>query len=176
MACAVLATDPSLRGDVAGAQLHLDAETEWRRAQVKNACRLLQKAGEKSAMALDMVKRLVSVLRKHQIQGVEELASAASTTLPRSEHQQPPQQQKPQKQQPVFLSDESDMAQAADADSLDPAGKVQQKEEATAPTWGYDAMRPHELTGIWNDFLGTNPTNEGWEQLFTDLDYLSYAM
>lgn len=167
MACAVLATDPSLRGG-------FDAEIESRRAQVENACRLLQKAGEKSAMALDMLKRLVSVLRKHRVQGLEVLASAA-TTVPRTEQKQQPQ---PQPQPPPPLPPPQQMAppdtmQANDPYPLAFAGE---RAEATPPTWGYDTMGPLGLTGIWNDFWGTNPTNDGWGQLFADLDYFSYGM
>lgn len=162
MACAVLATDPSLRGG-------FDAETESRRAQVENACRLLQKAGKKSSMALDMVKRLVSVLRKHRVQGLEVLASAA-TTVPRTEQKQQPQPRNPP---PPQQMPPPDTMQATDPYVLGFAGE---RAEATASTWGYDTMGPVELTGIWNDFLGTNPTNDGWGQLFADLDYFSYGM
>lgn len=177
MACAILATDPSLRGG-------LDPETESRRAQVENACRLLQKAGEKSAMASGMVKRLVSVLRKHRVQGLEVLASAA-TTVPRSEQQQrqqappppqPHQQQQQQQQMPPGIQ------RQATADTYPPlaltgAGKDRAPTAAPQATWGYDAtMNSVGLTGIWNDFLCTNPTNDGWGQLFADLDYMSYGM
>lgn len=172
MACAVLATDPSLRGDIDGASRPLDAETERRRAQIGNACRLLQKAGEKSAMASDVVKRLVSVLRRHHVQGLEVLASAA-TTVPRTEHdlqqnQPPPSQQKQH-------------APTADMEAMEPYAMgytAGSKDVASVPTaWSYDvATGLNGLNGIWNEFLGTNPTNDGWGQLFADLDYLNYGI
>lgn len=42
--------------------------------------------------------------------------------------------------------------------------------------WTYDVMDPNGLTGIWHDFLGTNPTDFGWEQLFSELDYMGVNM
>lgn len=57
------------------------------------------------------------------------------------------------------------------APSLDPSGFP-----AAPQNWAYDLMDPNGLTGIWNDFLGTNPTNIGWEQLFSELDYMSGGM
>lgn len=167
MACTVIATDPSsLRGD-GDEGPELDAEIEKRRAQLENACRLLQKAGEKSAMALDMVKRLVSVLRKHRIQGMEELAPAA-TIIPRTILEQPVQRQRAL---PI------NAGHTADTCSQGLTGGVQQQQEgAAAPTWGPDTMDPSELTGIWDDFLATNSTNDGWGQLFADLDYFSYSL
>ena len=41
------------------------------------------------------------------------------------------------------------------------------------PEWAYSVTDPGGLTGIWNDFLGTNPTDDGWHQLFADLDHLN---
>lgn len=167
----------------------MDPETESRRAQVENACRLLQKAGEKSAMASDMVKRLVSVLRKHRVQGLEVLASAA-TTVPRTERfPAPPPPSPPQPQQQEHPMPPA-MQRQSTADTYPPlnltaAGK--DDATATAPAlgpgatsqaaWGYEAaLGSVGLTGIWNDFLCTNPTNDDWGQLFDDLDYLSYGM
>lgn len=171
MACAVLATDPSLRVDAPR-----DAETKSRRAQVENACHLLKKAGEKSAMASDMLKRLVSVLRKHRVQGLEVLASAA-TIVPRTA--EPPQQPQQHQQVPTPIA----MMQQTTAEAYPLSGVTSGpgKDEANVfssnNTWGYYAgVDPNGLNDIWNDFLGTFPKEEGWGQLFADLDYMSYGM
>lgn len=149
----------------------MDPGTERRRSQLANACRLLETAGEKTPMALGMVRRLVGVLRRHRVHGVEQ---GGSSKAPAQGGQQ---------------SLDSGSAYAAGSSSVEhqqvPGGETQMPGgfEASgfqAPAnWVYDpAMDPNGgLTGIWNDFLGTDPsTNNGWEQLFSELDYLSGGM
>ncbi|KAI7787372.1 hypothetical protein LA080_016447 [Diaporthe eres] len=161
MACTVLATDPALRENAGGgAGTHADAETERRRAALANACRLLEKAGEKSGMAAAMVRRLVGVLRKHRVHGVEsdgrslrtEDASVAGT---------------------LAATDQSSLQKLQQAlpiagISIAPVGQQQ----GIPQGWGFDAavMDPIGLGGIWDEFFETNPTDYGWQQLFADLD------
>lgn len=178
MACAVLAADPSLRGGPDGTTSILDAETERRRAQLANACRLLEKAGEKSPMALGMVRRLVGVLRKHRIHGVGEDKNAptsfqevkrsdSSAMVINSEDISLESQTDPVRQAMTVDLSGSDLAQHQ---------LQQQQQELDSQNWAYDPLDPNALTGIWNDFIGTDPTNSGWQQLFADLDYLSGGM
>lgn len=171
MACAVLAADPSLRGGSDGASTQLDTETEQRRTQLANTCRLLEKAGERSPVALGMVKRLVGVLKKHRIHGVAEDEIITATTQ---------------------VTKGSVVTAGALLGSGEPSATLQniphQQNVASFPlmrglaqpqlqfdnqNWAYAPLEPNTLTGIWNDFLGTDPTNNGWEQLFAELDYLS---
>ncbi|KAK2614922.1 hypothetical protein N8I77_001711 [Diaporthe amygdali] len=153
MACAILATDPALRDNTGtGRSMHTDAGTERRRSALANACRLLEKAGEKSEMAVAMVRRLVSVLRKHQVHGVEVPPTMpGALDMPDESSVQKPQQTLPM----------------ADL-SVVPVG---QQQDVTYG-WGCNAgmMDPIGLGGIWNEFLETNPTDDGWQQLFADLD------
>lgn len=182
MACAVIATDPSLRGGDDGTASGSDPDTERRRAQLADACRLLEKTGERIPMALGMVKRLVLVLRRHRVHGVEEERGS-----PRSERQ-------PQKtfesginpgqgttHQQIQPSGAQQLAVAYPPGSVVGGEQQQQQQQqpqeaTTASNWAYNSMDPNSVTGIWNDFLGTNPTDNGWDQLFADLDYITYGM
>lgn len=162
MACAVLATDPALRDNTgSGESTHADAGTERRRSALANACRLLEKAGEKSSMAAAMVRRLVGVLRKHRVHGVE----SDGRSLP-IEHVPStigalagPRESSIQKLQETLPMPDP---------SVDPTGQNQGIQQG----WGFDSgmMDPVGLGGIWNEFLGTIPTDDGWQQLFADLD------
>lgn len=161
MACTVLATDPALRENAGtGDGTHADAGTERRRAALANACRLLEKAGEKSGMAASMVRRLVGVLRKHRVHGVENdgrILQTEDASMPGSltKTDQSPGQRL---QQALPVTDIS----------MAPSGQQQRIPEG----WGFDAgmMDPTGLGGIWDEFLETNPTDDGWQQLFADLD------
>ncbi|KUI65772.1 hypothetical protein VM1G_01373 [Cytospora mali] len=162
MACAVLAADPALRGDGAEDNPTLDAGTERRRAALANACRLLEKLGEKNTMAASMVQRLVSILRRHHVHGVEtgiqgSLVSGISSGSDQ-ESAQNPGLQVPREPQLMMT---------------DPSAFVASQQQADLPNWNYGIVDPDEQGGIWNDFLGTNPTDDGWQQLFADLDSLS---
>lgn len=157
-ACAILATDPALRAGGAQGFPGADAGTERRRAALANACRLLEKAGEKSAMAAGMVRRLVSVLRKHRVHGVatgfhETLGSGASA-IPNQESAFTTQLQAPGERQ--ILSE--------------PTSFIASQQQPAPPNWGDGIVDPDGMGGIWNDFLGMNPTDDGWQQLFSDLD------
>lgn len=160
MACTVLATDPALRENAgAGESAGADAGTERRRAALANACRLLEKAGEKSGMAAAMVRRLVGVLRKHRVHGVErDGRSLRNEDAPMSGALAIPDQGSVQKlQQALPMTDHS---VASTVQPSIPQG------------WGFDAgmMDPIGLGGIWDEFFETNPTDDGWQQLFADLD------
>lgn len=174
MACAVLATDPSLRGGAEGRGSELDVETERRRSQLANACRLLENVGDKSPMVQGMVKRLVGVLRKHRVHGVERQKivppSGPDTARPA---------------EPGAYMTTGEMSASASAGQqgrppgvqntmMDASGFAIGPQPALAQNWAYGAMDPNGVSGIWNDFLGTIPTDNGWEQLFADLDYLDY--
>lgn len=174
MACAVLAADPSLRGESDGTNPMLDAETEQRRTKLANACRLLEKAGEKNPMAQVMVRRLVGVLRKHRIHGVQDdkggpltvqetEALTSSVPLVHSAQAYSTMQNRPDRQ-------------GLAGDHLRPIPSQQQQQQLEGQDSVDDPMNPNALVGIWNDFLGTDPTNNGWEQLFADLDYLNGGM
>lgn len=196
MACTVLATDPSLRGEAEGTSPSMDPETERRRSQLADACRLLEKAGEKSPMALGMVKRLLGVLRRHRVYGVGQetsedmrtgappagqAASSSAAEGPSTTEQEQQEQQQQQQQPlpaPTLPPQQQQQQQMMMAmQPLDPSD-VQM---STGPlgaqgqaSWAYDVMDPNGLAGgIWNDFLGTNPANNGWDQLFSELDHLS---
>ncbi|ROV95207.1 hypothetical protein VMCG_08564 [Cytospora schulzeri] len=158
MACTVLATDPALRGDGPEGSPNTDAGTERRRAALANACRLLEKTGEKSAMAAGMVRSLVSVLRKHHVHVVETGGPGAlgsrTFAMPDQKSAQKPQPQAPIEQQVT----------------KEPQSFVASQQQPVPPDWGYEMVDPNGLSGIWNDFLGMNPADDGWQQLFTDLD------
>lgn len=173
MACVVIAIDPSLRGGAEGTSPHgqanVDPATERRRSSLANACRLLEKVGEKSPMASDMVKRLVGVLRRHRVHGVEQGGSDA-----------------PWRGKDSVLDPDA-AYHAAGSSAVDeqlrpqPGGQAQVLSTfepsgfQPAADWTHDpALDPNGLTGIWNDFLGTNQsTNNQWEQVFSELDFLS---
>lgn len=161
MACTVLATDPALRENAgAGTTTHADAGTERRRAALANACRLLEKAGGKSGMAAAMVRRLVGVLRKHRVHGVESGGRSLRTedASVTGMHAAPDQSSVQKLQQSLPMAELS----AA------PAGQ----QPGIPQGWGFDAavMDPVGLGGIWDEFFETNPTDDGWQQLFADLD------
>jgi hypothetical protein len=162
IACTVLATDPALRENASTEEsTRADAGTERRRSALANACRLLEKAGEKSGMAAVMVRRLVGVLRKHRVHGVESdgrglrnddaSGSGKPTTAPDQDSMQELQQAPP-------MTD----------DSMATAGQQQ----GILNGWGFDMdmMDPIGLGGIWDEFFETEPTDDGWQQLFADLD------
>lgn len=163
VACAVLATDPALRGGGGGGGPEggpdADAGTERRRAALANACRLLEKTGEKSAMAASVVRRLVSVLRKHHVSVVEaechRPVGSGMFSVPAQESAHDPQPRAPTEQQVVMT---------------EPTSFVASQQQPFASDWGYEMVDPNGLSGIWNDFLGTIPTDDGWQQLFADLD------
>ncbi|KAG6353761.1 hypothetical protein INS49_005239 [Diaporthe citri] len=161
MACTVLATDPALRENAGAAtSTHADAGTERRRAALANACRLLEKAGEKSGMAAAMVRRLVGVLRKHRVHGVEsDGRSLRIQDAPVTGTLAAPDQNSVQKLQQALP-----MAEI----SVGPAGQ----QHGIPQGWGFGAavMDPIGLGGIWDEFFETNPTDDGWQQLFADLD------
>lgn len=158
-ACAVLATDPALRGGESEGSPVADAGTERRRAALANACRLLEKTGEKSAMAANMVRRLVSVLRKHHVHvdeagrhkplGSGTFAVSGQESTPKSPSQALAERQTISRDKSPFIANQ---------------------QQAVPLDWGYEMMEPNGLCGIWNDFLATNPTDDGWQQLFADLD------
>lgn len=161
MACTVLATDPALRENAGtGGSTHADAGTERRRAALANACRLLEKAGEKSGMAAAMVRRLVGVLRKHRVHGVE--SDGRSMQIEDASMFGPPavtDQSSVQKLQQALPVTEISVA---------PAGQQQSISQGWSFVTGM--MDPTGLGGIWDEFFETNPTDDGWQQLFADLD------
>ncbi|KAK3313632.1 hypothetical protein B0H66DRAFT_566662 [Apodospora peruviana] len=78
MACVILATDPTF---LAGGGDKMDAEA--RRAELANACHLLQIAGERSAMALSLMENLLAVLQRHKVRvghGMQAQTAAARRT------------------------------------------------------------------------------------------------
>lgn len=161
MACTVLATDPALRENAGtGESTHADAGTERRRAALANACRLLEKAGEKSSMAAAMVRRLVGVLRKHRVHGVE---SDGRSLQPEDASMSGPPAVADQS-----LVQKLQQAQPMTEISVAPAGHQQ----GIPHGWGFDTgvLEPTGLGGIWDEFFETNPTDDGWQQLFADLD------
>lgn len=178
MACAVIAADPSLRGESDGTTSDFEDETERRRAQLAKACRLLEKAGEKSPMALKIVRRLVGVLRRHCIDGIqgekvskkvqETQRPEVSTTFINSGDTASKSQEYHDGQEAVIDAVRSGLIQQ----------QPQHRYHVDGGSWAYDPAPddPNALTGIWNDFLGTDPANGDWEQLFTDLDYFSGGM
>lgn len=115
-------------------------------------------------MALGMVKRLLGILRKHRVHGVEQerhdavrMTRAPNQGASSSAVGGSPLVEQQQQIQPTVPSETRVM--------MGPAG--------VQPSWAYDTMDPNGLAGLWNDFLDTNPTNGGWDQLFSELDYLS---
>lgn len=163
MACAVVATDPALRGGGTEGSPGPDAGTERRRAALANACRLLEKAGEKSVMAANMVQQLVSVLRRHCVHGVEaggHRSLGAGTFV-------------------VADKEPAQLPQPPAADEMQampgPSSFIASQQQAVTSDWGYGSVDAIGLGGIWNDFLGTSPTDDGWQQLFADLDSFAGA-
>lgn len=183
MACAVLATDPSLRSGPQSSTLWstmsgLDAETERRRAQLANACRLLEKAGERSPMALGMLRRLVGVLRKHRVHGVEKDKGEVGREDNRGDGAAAAQDGGASGGGPsVPAQGSQNMGELQNLPDASSSFVDQRQEGVGGGGWAYDvAADPNALAGIWNDFLGTNPTTDGWEQLFSELDYLGGGM
>lgn len=170
MACAVLATDPSLRGGSDGTTPRLDAETEQKRTQLANTCRLLEKAGERSPVALGMVRRLVGVLRKHRIHGVAEDERVPAVTQRITRAVIPATSLGTEASTPNVQENPHQRNVASD-----PLGHhlAHAQLQLDNQDWTYAPLESNALTGIWNDFLGTDPTNNGWGQLFAELDYLS---
>lgn len=162
MACTVLATDPALRDNTGtGEGTHSDVGTERRRAALANACRLLEKAGEKSGMAAAMVRRLVGILRKHRVHGVESdgrnLHEVASMS------------------RPSVIPDQSSAQELQEAPpmteiSVAPAGQQQGIPQGPGQLFDAGIVDPTGMGGIWDEFFETNPTYDGWQQLFADLD------
>lgn len=166
MACTVVATDPALRGGGTEGSPSPDAGTERRRAALANACRLLEKAGEKSVMAANMVQQLVSVLRRHCVHGVEAggqrpLGAGAFVAVVDKEPAQPAQQ--------APTADETQVMTGPGAPF------IASQQQSVPSDWGYGMVDASGLGGIWNDFLGTSPTDDGWQQLFADLDSFAGA-
>lgn len=157
VACAVLATDPALRGD--GSESSPDAGTERRRAALANACRLLDKTGEKRVMAANMVRRLVTVLRKHRVHVVD-----AGSHRPLGTETLAVPDQEPARGLQIQASVEQQ------AMITEPTSFVTSQQQPVPPDWEYGLGDSDGLNGIWNDFLRTNPTDDGWQQLFADLD------
>lgn len=176
MACAVLAADPSLRGGPDGTTPIYDAETERRRTQLANACRLLEIAGEKSPMALGMVRRLVGVLRKHRIHGVGVNESVQTNFQGRDRPEVSPTSVNLGNASSNFQEHTSRQEVPVDPLRSGPVQQQQpqhqhQQQQMDDHNWAFDPMDTNVLSGIWNDFLCTDPTKSGWEQLFADLDY-----
>lgn len=161
MACAVLATDPALRENAGtGESTRADAGTERRRSALANACRLLEKAGEKSDMAAAMVRRLVGVLKKHRVHGVEsDSRSLRTDDASASGKPAAPGQNLTQRQQQGLPMTDNSMALASQQQVI-PSG------------WAFDMSMndPIGVGGIWDGFFETTPTDDGWQQLFADLD------
>lgn len=161
IACTVLATDPALRENaVTEDSTRSDAGTERRRSALANACRLLEKAGEKSGMAAAMVRRLIGVLRKHRVHGVHRdgrslRADDVSTFGKPTASGQSTVQEMPQ-------------SLAMANNSMAPSGE--QQGIPTSWEFGMGTMDPVGLGGIWDEFFEMNPTDGGWQQLFADLD------
>lgn len=164
MACVVVATDPSLRGVSNGPT---DPGIEQRRSQLAIACRLLEKAGQKSPMAFQMVKRLVHVLRKHRVHGVEDAMHAAEAD-----------NDEPVTSNTLVERQGEQMATAEACRQNIPAGHLDPSAGHQPAGWSYDpaVVELNKLNGIWDDFLGTAPTNDAWDQLFADLDYMSNSI
>lgn len=161
MACTVLATDPALRENAGtGGSTHADTGTERRRAALANACRLLEKAGEKSGMAASMVRRLVGVLRKHRVHGVESGGRSLRTDDVSASGTPAKMNQSSAQKLPQTLP--------TTEISVTPAGPQQDIPQG----WCFDTgmIDPTGLGGIWNELFETNPTDDGWQQLFADLD------
>lgn len=169
MACTVLAIDPSFRGEASATLPNMDPETETRRRLLANACRLMETAGEKSPMALGMVRRLLRVLRRFYVHGVgREVSDDMVITRAPSPGQvasyaaaEGPSNFTVEQQQQMT------MMQPSSSGDVQMPSVVQDQAD-----WTYEEIDPDGLTGIWNDFLGTKPTDYRWGQLFSELDHL----
>jgi hypothetical protein len=80
LACVVLATDPILAHSKGGEVSNPDVETIH--VELAHARRLLESVGEKSPMAASLVRKLIGVLRKHNVH-------AAAPTAGREPEEQP---------------------------------------------------------------------------------------
>ncbi|PSR78117.1 hypothetical protein BD289DRAFT_129978 [Coniella lustricola] len=169
IACAILATDPSLRAGAAANHAGSWSEIERRRMLLANACRLVEKAGEKSPMALQMTKRLVETLRKHCVHGVREQRDSAARMLTSRGTFAPETSQAASNSPEQPSTRQLDPAVQENSPSV--GGNPQQTithQEWASGTFGFSGM-----TGIWDDFLSTDLTENSWDQLFADLDMLS---
>lgn len=160
MACAILALNAGLvssRG-TPGAEDDGDGTSSDAMAEiheeVARACRALAVAGEESAVAANLVRNLVGVLRKYRVQGVYDVVSsesvpAADAAGPDAQNEQVP------------------------GEGAVPARYSREKQDDCDVYYsGMVGDNDLGLDGLWNDILGdtSNPYAYGWDQVFAGLD------
>jgi hypothetical protein len=154
IACAVLATDPSLSAGTAKS----NSETEQRRAVLANACRLLEKAGEECAMAASLVRSLISVLKRHHVHGVNDSHGREASDVPVAV---PLTMGQPGVERTVHDGPQDQMVPAYGA-------ALEGQSVPADSSNGYDDTLG--LPGILEDFIATMSVGDEWSRVFADLD------
>lgn len=124
-------------------------------------------------MALGMVKRLVRVLKKHRVHGIKTGRSDAMDAGGQGAKE--PDGLASFVESSGVVSAVQDLPQWFGEQG--PGPKLPdfsyQPQQNAGEDWARDTMDPNlPQMGIWDDFLGIQPTTSGWEQLFIDLETL----
>lgn len=157
---------------------------ETRRSQLASACRLLEKAADKSPLAVQMVNRLLGVLKRHRVQGIgQEMSdapraksvssgaghtatSAASAGVLPSTALPPQQQHHHGQSQQMTMTSQYSYPFGGGQVSTGPVSQEQ-------ASWESAMIDSNELAGIWDDLIWMSPADGALDQLFSELDYLS---
>lgn len=157
-ACVVLAADPCLGGN----NLSRLPEVESRRKTLAKASRLLERVSEQSLMAADLVGKLISILKRYCVQGVEtgssilrQEASHSTATAVVNERTE---------QHPSVVDQPPGIA-------LTTAPLVLPTQHIDGITWG--GLEFGGFEGLWDNLIENPSVSDDWGQVFIDLDHLS---
>jgi len=190
MACVVIATDPSLRGEN-GSIMTQDPEAEECRVILEDGCRLLEKMSGQSELVAELLKRLVGVLGRHGVESTKQQHLQRQAEAMEGNDQPGGAQMYGSTNDPRIaaatdlISLRQDVAPVGQWQGLpqlapDPpaSGDASQYMSAALPVMagaqgpvygGFDGLGI-DLTGLWDDVLNGVRATDGWSGLFADLD------
>lgn len=158
------------------------AEREARRASLARARRLLERAAEQSAMAAELVRNLVAVLRRHcnaRGRDADEEDREGGARKEGAGYRA----EVPELEKGYLDGGTADLVEAshpagegATLGSLPQSfdhqngGVVNLNGNAAALGWGYSPPDTLGLYGLWDGLAGTVQAGDAWGQLFADLD------
>ncbi len=128
----------------------VDGQDVQRKAEVMDACKMLEEASDQSAIAGQFLASLMDILKKHKIHLLSpdpaKLLFSTGSAITRAEHASP--------------SGESLFHEPAGGNT---GPKPYQKQQLGGES---------ELDQIWQEYVELQPSSEvlDWEHLFTDLD------
>jgi hypothetical protein len=143
-ACTIVALVIGQSSVVDGGRMPTAETNDEARRDLEHACRALETAGKRSLFAAELVQNLSDVLAKYRSKNTEESVVESS------------------------LMDDPATCSEGVGQVLNPIASMQA--EGLKRDSLSDAVADLEFNGLWNEFLGSVPGAEEFDQLFADLD------